>query len=291
MNVPKVLIPVTQKAGQIALKTQKYAPQILVGLGITGYGAALVKGCSASTKLPALMDDFYKECAIRNEHGLPPDKKKLLKELGRLYGPTAVIFAVSTGLVLKGYGIINDRYLSAVADAAAWKEGFLMYREAVKKDLGEEKDLEYRYGIKKQKDIQENPDGTMDVVHEETYRPVVNRSPAMYSIYARCFDESNWHWDKDPQQNLIFLNHAQSYLNNILQARGHLFLNEVYRELGFEETKAGAIVGWLVAKGNDNYVDFGIYNVRNDRANDFVNGYERSVWLDFNVDGIIFDKI
>ena len=41
----------------------------------------------------------------------------------------------------------------------------------------------------------------------------------------------------------------------------------------------------------DNFVDFGIYNIDNPKANDFVNGYERSIVLDFNVDGIIYDKI
>ena len=46
----------------------------------------------------------------------------------------------------------------------------------------------------------------------------------------------------------------------------------------------------------DNYVDFGIYDTNKNtkwaNANkDFVNGYERSILLDFNVDGDILNNI
>ena len=37
----------------------------------------------------------------------------------------------------------------------------------------------------------------------------------------------------------------------------------------------------------DNYVDFGIYDIYREKARDFVNGRERVILLDFNVDGDI----
>lgn len=61
--------------------------------------------------------------------------------------------------------------------------------------------------------------------------------------------------------------------------------------LGIARTNAGQVVGWIYCEKNpvgDNYVDFGIYNLQNEG---FVNGNERSILLDFNVDGIILDKI
>lgn len=69
-------------------------------------------------------------------------------------------------------------------------------------------------------------------------------------------------------------------------------MNEVYEMLGFPITKAGASVGWIYNKDEpvgDNFVDFGIYNLNSQKAHDFVNGYERSIVLDFNVDGPIID--
>ena len=73
-----------------------------------------------------------------------------------------------------------------------------------------------------------------------------------------------------------------------------MFLNEVYDLLGFQRTKAGNVVGWIYDEKNpigDNFVDFDILNVNRPKNRDFVNGYERSIILDFNVDGPILEYI
>ena len=41
----------------------------------------------------------------------------------------------------------------------------------------------------------------------------------------------------------------------------------------------------------DNFVDFGILDLYNEKKRDFVNGYERTILLDFNVDGEIYTKL
>ena len=64
--------------------------------------------------------------------------------------------------------------------------------------------------------------------------------------------------------------------------------------LGIPRTRAGQIVGWVYDEDNplgDNYVDFGIYDINREKTIDFVNGYERVILLDFNVDGNILDRI
>jgi hypothetical protein len=98
----------------------------------------------------------------------------------------------------------------------------------------------------------------------------------------------NPNWQKNSEHNKLFLKCQQSYANDMLQARGHVFLNEVYSWLGLEHSKAGAVVGWVINSDGDNFVDFGIFDPGNSR---FVNGQERSILLDFNVDGVIYDKI
>ena len=113
-----------------------------------------------------------------------------------------------------------------------------------------------------------------------------------YSQYARFFNEACPGWEKDPECNLMYLLQQQHYANAKLKANGFLFLNDVYGMLGFPKTKAGQIVGWIYKENNtdgDNYVDFGIY--RTDANSKFVNLYENSILLDFNVDGPIIDKI
>lgn len=113
-----------------------------------------------------------------------------------------------------------------------------------------------------------------------------------YSQYARFFDETCSAWTKDAEFNLMFLLQVQNYANEKLKARGYLFLNEVYEMLGLPRTKAGQIVGWVYKENNtdgDNYVDFGIYKTEKNAK--FVNGFEKSILLDFNVDGPIIDKM
>ena len=64
--------------------------------------------------------------------------------------------------------------------------------------------------------------------------------------------------------------------------------------LGIPRSKAGQVVGWIYDPENpvgDNFVDFGIYEADREKARDFVNGYERSILLDFNVDGNIWEKM
>lgn len=120
---------------------------------------------------------------------------------------------------------------------------------------------------------------------EKTSEPV--------SQYARFFDESCPGYNKDTELNLLFLKSQQAYANSLLKSRGHVFLNEVYDMLGFPRSKAGAVVGWIYKSENptgDNYIDFGIFD-GNDQSRSFVNGYERTILLDFNVDGNILELI
>ena len=166
---------------------------------------------------------------------------------------------------------------------------FKAYRGRVVERFGKELDKELRYNIKA-KEVEET------VIDEKTGKEkVVNKTidvvdPNEYSDYARFFDDGCNGWSKDPEFNLMFLKQQQSYANDLLKSRGHLFLNEVYDLLGIQRTKAGNIVGWIYDEKNpvgDNFVDFGIYDINRPKNRDFVNGYERTIILDFNVDGDI----
>ena len=90
---------------------------------------------------------------------------------------------------------------------------------------------------------------------------------------------------------MMFVTQIQNWANDRLQSKGYLYLNEVYEMLGFQRTKAGQVVGWLYNGDGDNYVDFGIFNIKDKQKRRFVNGYEKSIWLDFNVDGNILNKM
>jgi hypothetical protein len=130
---------------------------------------------------------------------------------------------------------------------------------------------------------------------EKKVKETVPVAGEQHSEYARFFDETCEAWERDSEYNLMFLKSQQDFANNKLRAKGYLFLNDVYDALGIPRSKAGQAVGWMYKpdfqSDGDNYVDFGIYNVKRERNRDFVNGYEDAILLDFNVDGVIWDLI
>ena len=129
---------------------------------------------------------------------------------------------------------------------------------------------------------------------------VIHDDGSGHSIYAKIFDESNSNWSRNPVANLTFLRAQQNFANEKLRAEGYLFLNDVYQSLGMPRTSEGQIVGWvwdpnkeIEGHVGDDYVDFGIYNelYKDAAKRDFINAAEPCVWLDFNVDGVVYDLI
>jgi len=172
-----------------------------------------------------------------------------------------------------------------VALAAAYKaleHSFHEYRKMVVKEFGEEKDRDISRGFFPEEHKDKKSGETKVITH-------VNKNS--HSPYAKFFDEGNANWQRDSEYNLYFLTAKQNYWNNMLHARGHVFLNEIYDDLGIPRTKAGNVVGWVISKNSDNEIDFGIYEIGSEKARQFVNGWERSILLDFNVDGPIVPNI
>jgi hypothetical protein len=183
---------------------------------------------------------------------------------------------------------MRKRNLAVIAAYKAVEQGFSDYRKRVISELGEEKDREFRYGIKKEKiTVTETDEKGKE---KKTEKIIETIDPNNHSPYAVFFDESSIHWTKTAEYNKLFLQTQQNFANDLLHSRKHIFLNEVYDMLGLPRTQAGAVVGWVKGHGDD-YVDFGIFDRESEKARDFVNGYERSILLDFNVAGVIYDLI
>ena len=211
----------------------------------------------------------------------------------KLYGPAVVLGALSITSILASNNILRKRNVALAAAYATVDKGFKEYRSRVVERFGKDMDRELKYNIKA-KEIEEttkNAKGKEKTVKKSIEVADVNE----HSDYARFFDELCTGWKRDAEYNLMFLKHQQNYANEKLQKQGYLFLNDVYDMLGIPKTKAGQVVGWIYDEAHsdiyDNFVDFGIYDLYNEKARDFVNGREKSILLDFNVDGNILDLI
>lgn len=302
MKLKAISTAVTSKVGRQVLTVQKHSPAILFGTGVAGFVATVVLATRATLKLDEVLQENEKNVELANKaREIDPnkyseeDKERDLKlnkvqtaiKVVKLYAPAVAIGVVSVGCLTGSHVILTKRNAAVTAAYAALDKGFREYRARVVKDLGAEKDAEYRYGMVDKEIAVETDHGT-DV---KTVKAMPEGNGGR-SIYAVCFDESSPNWSKDRGYNQMFINTQQSWATDKLRANGHLFLNEVYDMLGLPRTKAGAVVGWIMdGENSDNYVDFGVFRGDISRGTDFVNGDERSVWLDFNVDGVIYDKI
>lgn len=299
MNSLTKLIPpsITSKVARQVLVSQKHSPTILFVGGVVGVIATTVMASKATLRVSEVLEESktnLQQAKDLHESGhkdySEDDYKKdvvyiysrVIVEITKLYGPTILVGVASIAALTKSHNILNNRISGLTAAYAVLDKTFNEYRRRVVDTYGEEADRKFRYASEERVAVRAK-DGT------ET--KVIRVSPEGPSGYARFFDQFSNSWSKEPEYNLVFLRCQQNYANDMLRARGHIFLNEVYDMLGIERSRAGAVVGWVIGNDGDNYIDFGVFDGENPRARDFVNGREGAILLDFNIDGVIYDKI
>lgn len=279
-----------------SLLVQKASPELLLAAGVVGAVGSTVLACRATLKMDALLTEAQTKLnqakTLQHDDYSETDRSRdvtLIKfqssvQIVKLYAPAALLGIASISALIASNRILNSRNVALTAAYAALDRGFREYRARVVDKFGADQDRDFRYGTEK-----------VEIVNPETNRKktVTRVGPGEPSIYAKFFDASSKSWNKEPEYNYMFLRSQQNSFNDQLKARGHVFLNEVYRELGLPHTKPGSVVGWIYDPSDpmkDNFIDFGLWDERQE-VRDFVNGYEGSILLDFNVDGVIYDKL
>lgn len=311
MNKTEIISNLTRTFNRTGLKIKKHSPEILLAAGTVGVVVSGVMACKATLKVNEILDESKQQIDTIHSVAADPnmvekytaeDSKKDLAivytqtavKMIKLYGPSVGLGVVSLGCMIGSNRILSKRNVALAAAYTAVDKSFKEYRGRVIERFGKQLDKELRYNIKA-KEIEEvsKDENGHEVVKKEVV-DVIEDDPNTYSPYSIVFDDGNEGWDPDPERTKFFLIQQQNWANERLKAKGHLFLNEVYDMLGARRTKAGAQVGWVYDEKNvvgDNYVDFGIFDTRRSKARDFVNGYEKVIVLDFNVDGYILDLI
>ena len=319
MKKVEIMNAVTRAYHNASFQLKKHSPEILLVTGVVGVVASAVLACKATTKVSEILEvsketvdtikDGMEAGEIKGEKYTEEEGKKDLTivyvqtslKIAKLYAPAVGLGVLSIAGILSSNNILRKRYVGAAAAYATVDKGFKEYRSRVVERFGEEVDRQLRYNIKA-KEIQET---VVDEKGEEKTVNVVKHyvDPTDISDYARFFDEwtrdekgnvvRNHYWDPNKEYNIMFLKNQQNYANDLLRAKGRLFLNEVYEMLGIPKTKAGQIVGWVYDEEcptGDNYVDFGLY-VSSQNYSDFLYSDNEAILLDFNVDGNIWEDM
>lgn len=293
---------------KVGFKFKQHSPEILIAAGVVGVVASGVLACKATLKVNSVLDESkenIKKIHEATDNGVTEagqsyteeDAKKDLTivyvqtgvKLVKMYAPAVALGALSITGIVASNRILRKRYIASAAAYATIDRGFKEYRSRVIDRFGKELDKELKYNIKSEtiEEVKTDEKGKEKIVKSTVDTATV--SPR--SSLSRIFDETCPNWEKNAEYNNMFLREAQKFANQKLQEKGHLFLNEVYTMLGFQESKEGQILGWYYDPKDptcSNYVDFGIDDIHDENKRLFVNGYERSIILDFNVDGDIW---
>ena len=281
---------VTRLAGRAGLVLSKHAPTILTAAGTVGFIGTTVLASKATLKVE---ETLAEETALlvkvheAHEDGKLTDKDatrdkvilytRMTTKLAKLYAPALILGAASIASLVTGHGIMLKRNASLAAAYAAVDQAFKTYKKKVEAKFGK--------------------DAVLDALISNTEDELTRNEPTLEAIaavdsvspYGVIFDEDNHNWSADEDLSMLHLRCQEQYANDILQTRGHIFLNEVYKMLGFPHTPAGAVTGWVKGNGDD-FVSFNIHDGIFEGEDK--NGRTVTKWaLDFNVDGVMYDKI
>lgn len=291
------LATLSRTAGLTVLKAKQNSPTLMFVAGLVGVTTATVLASKATLNLDKTITPHLNHLedinmAVNSEE-LPnygtseaiKDRSlvfgQLVFDMGKLYGPAIVVGGLGIACLTGSHNILQKRNAALTAAYVGLEKSFNAYRERVAKEIGEDKEKELHYNV--QKDLH---------AEFQDERPGSTRLGER-STYSRWYNsQTTTEWKGNRHDNLYFISCQQKYANDRLHRRGYLFLNEVYESLGLPVCDYGQVVGWVMGKdGGDQIVDFGIFDPHTNELNLYLGGINDEILLDFNVDGLVADKL
>ena len=300
---------ITRAAGKVGLVLSKHSPAMLSVIGGVGVVATAVLASQETLRvkevvephvenlelISATLEDESKQYSDQDAlHDRTVIYARLGRDLLKLYAPALVVGVLTIASIAASHRISAKRIAGLTAAYGALDQSYRRYRGRVEQALGEEgmKELDTKIREQAKKDIAERrkPDADISEIGDSIF------DLAGASQYAVLYDENAATWNKNRNLSTSILRAQESYANDLLNCRGYVMLNEVYAGLGLPQTSAGAVVGWIRKDdgGADGYITFGDWdaNYFDDIYKDVDGVCEARRWiLDFNVDGVIWDRI
>lgn len=220
---------------------KKNSPQILIGVGLSGFVSTVALAIHATPKAEKLIEKKKEE--LQKDKLTPIE---MLQTTWKVYTPMFASGVFSIGCIL----MANHQYLrrnAALATAftlsdAAYKE----YKSATEETVSEKEVEEIATKIAKKH------------MEEKEYEPVeiaTNRSGA-----SKCYDAiSGREFDCDIET----LRQIENRLNRRLLDDMYISVNDFYDELGLAHIKPGDDLGWNI---RDGLIDFHYDSILNDKG-------------------------
>jgi len=233
-------LKVSRAVGTALHATGKHAPLMLTAAGIVGLGATAFLAYRAKDRV----NDIIEDMEYRRENDEEVSRMEVVRGLTGALALPVVTGLVSVGAIGASYVIMNRR-VSSLASALAVSTAENEYFR--RKYIARHSEEEYNEFMNTEsqevttRNEETGKDGT------ETKEVRVDRE----RLRGRWFSGSQYYTSDDHGYNLAFLQAAKDKLDLKLFRKGHLTLNEVLDELGFEREKSGFALGWSVVDSFD----------------------------------------
>lgn len=200
----------------------KHAPEILMGVGITGMITSTILAVKATPKAVKLVEEAKKQ---KGEDLTPVE---MVKASWKCYIPTVAVAAASTACLV-GASTISGRRNAALATAFTLTEtAFKEYKETVEETVEEEVKEKIKDKVA-EKQVKKNP------VDQNTV--IVNAAGGD----VLCYDALSGRYFRSDKTTI---DSVVNKLNYQINNNFYVSLNEFYEELGLEENDMGYQLGW-----------------------------------------------
>lgn len=287
-------------------RISKHAPTILSVTASAGVVATGYLAWQAGTRFEDVEGRDWerrRECQ-RNADNIPDEdvpkyerKMRILfiLDTARTVAPAVVVGAATITMIYFSNSISKKRLAAVGAAYTALQTAFDGYKKTMVDALG--KETVEKIVSPKLPNVGKSAE---EILSSDNKSDAANITDAVIasmkelSPYARIIsEESSNCWDTSEDYTSENLQAVQLWANRRLERKGHLFLNEVFDQLGLSRTREGAVVGWIKnSEIGDGYVSFGDFDSSIYRVpSDDYSRVDSNFIVDFNVDGMIWDKI
>ena len=232
----------TRAFGKVKIKAIQKAPEIFMIAGIAGTVTGTVIACKKTKNVEGILEEHKQEVEELKSHASETPMSDYRKEMAKIYATTGFkvvrnyalpgsIMLASVGSILYGHRILSKRYATTCASLAAMTKDYNNLYENVKKEVGEERAKELKYGIETETVEEEIVDknGKVKKVKKEVKKVGEHGSSFVLRWNANTADE----WVNDIETNMMTVNARKGMLENRIATRetGHLFWWEAVQEL------------------------------------------------------------
>ena len=215
---------------KIQFNVKKNSPLIMTITGIVGLGATALLAYKAHKKVTAIVEDVEDA----RKHGDEVNAPVIVAKVGLALAPTILVGGLSIASIFGSYHVLTNRNgLLASALATVTAENNYIKRRVHEKYP----DALLAPAEKEETKTITDKDGNEKKVTVVTPKDV----PSMEGVWFHTSDE---YVRDDLNYDQTFISTKERLLDNKLNDRGFLSMNEMYAVLGIPTTKLGDSFGW-----------------------------------------------